>query len=185
MAMLYIGADWQQTFDPMVSRTYEAEYLWPYGVGSDSGGGDKALLEQGDHPFLAIGVKAIRPLNEVGVLMTFDGISKVLNLAHGFAAKAAVANVLTYAAGSPDTFDTSVNIGDPVYIDDSDDLATNVTLSLSPLNDLGADNPLAGFVFYDQTEYDDAQFGGEGSARSYPVTVADELTVVTLTVMLE
>lgn len=56
-----------------------------------------------------------------------------------------VRNVLTYVAEAEATFGV-INIGDPVYYDRSATMPAGVYLSTSPLDNLGAANPLFGFV---------------------------------------
>lgn len=56
-----------------------------------------------------------------------------------------VRNVLTYNAGAGATWGP-INIGDPVYFDDSATMPAGTYLSTSPLNNLGTANPLFGRV---------------------------------------
>lgn len=180
MTMGYFGTDWEA--NPLTEGapipSFDEGDLWPNGVGSDSTGGDKDALGDGYHAFQAVGQKDQRAKDTLtGVLMTIVSGRVQLVTQHNFAALGTVANVLTYLAEAPATFKTSIDIGDEVYLDDSDDLSTNVCLSFSPLNDQGATNPKVGIIFYDQDEYDDTPFGGEYHSV-YPVAVADEFTEV-------
>ncbi len=108
-----------------------------------------------------------------------------LNLAPGFCFKAYVANVLTYNAHVAATWDLSLAIGEPVYVDDSEALAAGVTLSRSPLSCGGTGNPRAGYLFYDQDDYLDSGVGGPNASADWPKTLVDGETRYTLvTVML-
>lgn len=180
------GSDWESSSGPILSRTYHAVDLWPHGAGSETNAGDKDVLEDGLHPFLAIGPVANRPINMVGVVITFrDGPDiAVMNVAPGFVAKAYIANVLTYNGGNPATFDASPDIGDPVYVDDSDDLDSGITLSQSPANNVAAGNPRAGYLFYDQDDYADWHVGGPNVLADWPKSIANSLTYYLASVML-
>lgn len=155
----YFGSDWESSSGPILSRAFHVGDLWPVGLASKSDAATAMdLLADGLHPCVAIGPKALRPINMVGVVITYNiaaGIAE-LNLAPGFCFKAYVANQAAYAA----TYDQSLAIGEPVYIDDSVILATGVTLSRSPLNNLGQGNPQAGYLWYDQDDYADFYVGG-------------------------
>ena len=181
------GPDWQCTSGPHLPRAYDASVdLWPHGAGSEAGGGDKDVLADGLHPVLAIGLKANRPNNLTGVVVSYNSNNDraIMNLAEKVVVRQYVANVLTYDQGDPDTFDQSLSIGDPVYVDDSDGLAAGVTLSRSPLNSAGNANPLAGYLHYDQDEYDDSGVGGAGAAITWPQVLANELVENEYCVML-
>jgi hypothetical protein len=183
----YFGTDWESSSGPILSRAFILGDLWPVGDNSESdGAGDKDTLADGLHPFVAIGPKTLRPVNLVGVVMTYHlatGIAEV-NLAPGFCAKAYVANVLTYNGGNPATFDQSLAIGEPVYLDDSDGLESGITLSRSPLNDDGNGNPRAGYLFYDQDDYPDFHVGGPNVSADWPKVVANSLVYTLVTVLL-
>lgn len=188
MAMEYIGTDWEQSADPYVDRQFDLDDIWPNGVGSDSAGGDKELLVDGNHPIQAIGPKANREQDTpVGVVVTVtaDADRAVLNTGRHFITRQKVMNILTYSAGDPATWVTSVAVGQPVYVDDSPDLPTDVCLSMSPLNDAGSTNPLAGWIVPAQNEFDDTGVGGASAYREFPVTVAEETTEVEFAVMLK
>jgi hypothetical protein len=83
---------------------------------------------------------------------------------------------LTYAGGNPATFEQAPVVGQPVYVDDSDDLSEGVTLSMSPLNDADVRNPLAGYLFYCQDEYADAGVGGPNSSSTFDGTLPNAAT---------
>jgi len=149
--------------------------VWPEGLGSETGGGDKDVLADGDHPVLAIGGQTTadgRPYNLTGVVVTYESNAElvVMNVALGAIVKAYVANVLTYSGGDADTFETAPVIGQPVYVDDSDDLGAGCTLSLSPLNDGDVANPMAGYLWYCQTEYKDGGVGGPNVDAVWPLS---------------
>jgi hypothetical protein len=183
----YFGSDWECSSGPMLPYSFDASAdLWPHGAGSEIGGGDKDVLADGLHPVLAIGPKASRPRNLTGVVINYDSATDraVLNMADKVVVKQYVANVLTYSGGNPATFDQSLAIMEPVFVDDSDGLAAGVTLSRSPLNSAGTGNPLAGYLFYSQTEYDDSGIGGVGASRAWPIVVANELVYTLVCVML-
>lgn len=172
------GPDWQCSSGPITTRAWDASAdLWPHGAGSEIGGGDKDVLADGLHPVLAIGLKADRPRNLTGVVVTYNSNNDraILNMAEKVCVKAYVANVLTYSGGNPYTFDQSMAIDHPVYVDDSDGLTSGVTLSRSPMNSSGSANPLAGYIFYCQDDYDDSGVGGAGANVSYPLTVLNSL----------
>ena len=176
------GTDWEQSSGPLVIRAFDASAdLWPHGVAAG-----KDVLADGLHPVLAIGPTANRPINLTGVVVTYDATldRAQMNLADKFVVRAYVANVLTYSQAAAATFDTSMAIGDPVYVDDSDDLSAGVTLSRSPLNEDDEANPLAGYLFYCQDDYDDTGVGGADANVSYPRTCANSLVEQTYCVML-
>ncbi len=180
-ATFYAGSDWRRSSNLGLRVNAILTDLWPQGAPKD-------VLEDGLHPVLAIGPATAadgRPQNIVGVVVTYDstGDRAVMDIAPGTIVRQVVANVLTYAASVPDTFETSLTFAYPVYVDDSDDLATGVTLSLSPLNDAGLSNPLAGFAWRQAGDEPDTGIGG-GNTDPYPITIANSLTNTTLDVLL-
>lgn len=182
----YSETDWQSSSGPYLNRQLALADIWPEGLGSETGGGNKDVLEDGMHQAFAVGATANRPHNVVGVTVSYNATGDLLqlNVAQGFMFKAYVANVLTYSNGSAATFDQSLALGDPVYIDDSADLDAGVTLSRSPANDAGSLNPLCGYIWYDQDEYADYHVGGPNATAGLPKTVANSLTNTLVTVML-
>lgn len=166
------GSDWECSSGPIIPRMFEFQDLWPQGVGGSVGGDDKDVLEDGLHPVLAIGPRTNRPHNLTGVVMTVHGKLANLNMADKVCVKQWVANVLTYEGGVAATFDGVMNVGDPVYVDDSDDLADGVTLSRSPKNASGDFNPLAGYLFYCQDEYHDEDVGGPNTGSIWPKVIS-------------
>lgn len=188
MTIGYVGTDWEQTPDPYINRQVDLADLWPQGVGGDAAGGDKGVLVDGNHPILAIGPRASRATTtQTGVVVTYTSAATraVLNIGRGFICRQNVESTLTYDNGDPATFVTSVAVGQPVYLDDSGDLAAANTLSFSPLNDAGATNPLVGWIAKTQTEFDDSGIGGASASQAWPVVLADEQTVAEFAIMLK
>jgi hypothetical protein len=185
----YAGTDWESSSGPILSRQvtngiYPATDIWPVGVGSERNGGNKDDLADGLHPVVAIGPKALRPINPVGSVMTYEATTGLtqMNLAPGHIVKAYVANVTAYDVGAthnPNAWDTSLAIGEPVYVDDSDGLDAGVTLSRAPINGWSDNNPLAGYLWYDQNDYVDYHLGGAHATADWPKVVAGS-TVYTL-----
>lgn len=174
------GPDWEQSSGPILSRAFDASAdLWPHGAESEIDGGDKDVLENGHHPVLAVGPRAQRPANLTGVVISYTSNNDraVLNLAEKVITRQYVANVTTYSGGNKYGYDASMQIGELVYLDDSDALSAGVTLSRSPLNSRvegGQPNPLAGYLMYCQTEYDDSGVGGATASTSWPKTQATQ-----------
>jgi len=190
-AEFYSGTDWEQSSGPLIIRTAHEQECWP--VADNSGSGTKDALEDGLHPVIAIGERtgAARGMCLTGVVTTVteNALSAALhqvhvNIASGMIVRQYVANVLTYAAGAAATFETTPAVGQPVYVDDSDDLGEGVTLSMSELNDADADNPLAGYLWYCQDEMADSFAGGARSSPTFDTALADELVEQTFCVLL-
>jgi len=180
----YFGSDWEQSSGPIVSRQFDEDDLWPHGAGSEIGGGNKDVLADGLHPVLASGAKADRTLNTLtGVVLTWHAGLAQVNIAKGFVVRQYVANILTYNGGNPNTWAAALNVGMPVYVDDSADLSSGVTLSLSPLNSAGSANPLAGWLFPAQDEYADSGVGG-GNTDVWPKASNNGATVEYLVTVL-
>jgi len=177
------GTDWQQSSGPhVIVQVHEAD-CWP--VDDNSGSGTKDELEDGLHPVIAIGGRTAadgRPLNVTGVVVSvLEGLTEPVdlvqvNIADGVIVRQYVSNILTYAAGSAATFETAPVVGQPVYVDDSDDLSEGVTLSMSPLNDAGVANPQAGVLWYCQDEYADASVGLGNTSATFDTSLPDEET---------
>jgi len=176
------GSNWQQSSEPYtIIQVHEAD-CWP--VDDNSGSGTKDQLADGLHPVIAIGGRTAadgRPINVTGVVVSYraglttaTGLAQV-NIADGAIVRQYVANVLTYSGGSAATFETAPVVGQPVYVDDSDDLSEGVTLSMSPLNDAGVKNPQAGILFYCQDEYADAMVGGPNTASTFDTSLSNSL----------
>ena len=184
----YSETDWQGNSGPIIPRTVDAsEDLWPVGTGAmgEIDGGDKDVLADGLHPVLAIGPKAQRPRNLTGVVLTYrsDNDRAVMNLADKVIVKAYVSNIATYSGGAGATFDQSLAVGEPVYVDDSGPLSAGVTLSRSPLNESTTANPMAGYIWRCQDQYNDSYVGGiDGDV--FPMTIANTAVETLLCVML-
>lgn len=172
------GPDWECSSGPILTRDFDASAdLWPHGADSELPAGDKDVLEDGLHPVLAVGLKAQRPINLTGVVISYNDANDraQVNLAEKVCVKNYVSNVTTYSGTVPASYDSTVDIGRPVYVDDSSHLPAGVTLSMSPLNNNGGQaNPLAGYIFYCQDDYVDTGVGGAGANVSYPRTAADD-----------
>jgi len=185
------GTDWQGSSGPYIERQVALADLWPEGLNSESdGAGDKDILADGLHPVLAIGGQTAADGRQVGqltgVVVHYRTTGLVqMNIARGMIVKAYVASVLTYDQRGAATFEIAPIIGQPVYVDDSDPLASGVTLSLSALNNDGLVNPLAGWLWYDQDEYLDAGVGGPNVAAIWPLTWANELVEAEVCVLLK
>lgn len=176
-AAFYDDPDWECSSGPMVTRTFDAsEDLWPHGTGAQGeiDGGDKDILADGLHPVLAIGPKANRAVNLTGVVVSYtsENDRAILNMADKFCVRQFVSNILTYSGGGGATFDTSLAVGDPVFVDDSGPLSAGVTLSRSPLNESTTANPLAGYVHRCQDQFDDSGVGGD-DGDVFPMTLAN------------
>ena len=176
------GSDWQQSSDPFDSVEVQESDCWP--VDDRSGSGTKDQLDDGLHPVVAVGGRTVadgRPNNVVGVVVSVNLSSLgtatdrvVLNIAQGAIVRQYVNNTLTYSGGSSATFETAPVVGQPVYVDDSDDLSEGVTLSMSPLNDADVANPRAGVLWYCQDEIADGQVGGSRATATFDTSLADE-----------
>ena len=177
------GTDWQQSSEPHTIVAVQESDCWP--VDDRSGSGTKDQLAPGLHPVIAIGGRTAadgRPLNLTGVVVSYavtgsgTATDRVeVNVADNAIVRQYVANVLTYSASMANTFETAPIVGQPVYVDDSDDLAEGTTLSMSPLNDADVRNPLAGYLWYCQDEIADGLAGGSRSTATFDTSLADEL----------
>jgi hypothetical protein len=99
----------------------------------------------------------------------------IVNIAAGNIVHNWVANILTYNGGAPATFETAPVPGQPVYVDDGDDLAAGVTLSLSAINVAGVKNPQAGVLWYCQDEMADAGQGGPRATYTFDTSLLNSL----------
>ena len=181
--VFYSGSAWQQSSEPHTFVSVQEADCWP--VDDRSGSGTKDQLADGLHPVVAIGGRTAadgRPFNLTGVVVSCNistaGTATdriVVNIADGTIVRNYVANVLTYSGGSPATFETAPVMGQPVYVDDTDDLGEGVTLSMSPLSDAGLRNPLAGYLWYCQDEIADGQVGGSRSTATFDTSLSNSL----------
>jgi hypothetical protein len=82
-----------------------------------------------------------------GTILTVDaGLSvAVIDFTPSMVYRFSVRNVLTYAAAVEATWGV-MNIGDPVYYDNSATMPAGTYLSTSPLDNLGVANTLFGFI---------------------------------------
>jgi len=182
-AYFQTGTDWQQSSEPHTIVAVQESDCWP--VDDRSGSGTKDQLAPGLHPVIAIGGRTAadgRPLNLTGVVVSYAGTGSgtatdrvEVNIADGTIVRQYVGNVLTYSGGDANTFETAPVVGQPVYVDDSNDLAAGVTLSMSPLNDAGVANPLAGYLWYCQDEIADGLAAGSRATATFDGTLADSL----------
>jgi len=186
-ATFITGPDWQVSSGPYINRIVSVTYLWPQGT--NSGSGTKDTLAVNKHPVLAIGGRTAalgRPLNITGVVVSYnasDNLAEV-NIADGMVVRQYVDNTLTYAAGVPATFQTTPVPGLPVYVDDSNDLAEGITLSMSPLNDADVKNPQAGVLWWDQDEYKSIGKGGANATDQFTTSIANVQTETLYAVLL-
>lgn len=187
MPLTFQDHPYEQTAWPLVTVQFETGQLWPHGLASEIGGGNKDVLEDGLHPILAIGAKADRAFETLtGIVITVNNAAALAQVAigKGLIVKQFVTNILTYAQGVAATWAANWNVGMPVYIDDSAELTDGVTLSLSPLNSAGSENPFAGWIVPCQDEYKDNLVGGPNAASVYPkaanagATVEAELCIL-------
>ena len=182
-AYFQTGTNWQQSSEPHTIVAVQESDCWP--VDDRSGSGTKDQLAPGLHPVIAIGGRTAadgRPLNLTGVVVSYAGTGSgtatdrvEVNIADGTIVRQYVGNVLTYSGGDANTFETAPVVGQPVYVDDSNDLAAGVTLSMSPLNDAGVANPLAGYLWYCQDEIADGLAAGSRATATFDGTLADSL----------
>ena len=182
MTAEFWGYPYEQSSEPQVIIDAMVSDIWP--ESTKSGSGTKDAIADGLHPVVALGGRTAadgRPLNLTGVVVSYTAgltaaLSRVrVDIADGKMVYNYVANVLTYSGGAANTFETAPVPGQPVYVDDSDDLAEGVTLSLSPLNDADVRNPLAGYLWYAQDEMADSAFGGARAASTFDTSLANEL----------
>lgn len=179
----YEGTNWQQSSEPHTIVDVQESDCWP--VDDRSGSGTKDQLDDNLHPIVAIGGRTAadgRPLNLTGVVVSVNlstlgtATDRVeINIADGAIVRQYVANVLTYSEGTAATFETAPVVGQPVYVDDSNDLSEGVTVSLSQLNDAGVRNPLAGYLWYCQDEIADGQVGGARATATFDTSLANSL----------
>ncbi|NIV32509.1 MAG: hypothetical protein GWN58_24635 [Anaerolineae bacterium] len=176
-AVWYAETDWEQSSDQPCHVKVHEEDIWP--IDDNSVSGAKDTLADGDHPVVAIGGRTAadgRPQNLTGVVLSYDAdaTQAVVDVCPSRIVRTYVSNILTYAQGAPATWEAAPALGQPVYVDDSDDLGAGTTLSMAAANTAGVDNPLAGWLFYCQDEYADSGVGGPNSSDSYPRSWDDD-----------
>ena len=183
----YGGNDWQQSSEPDEFRAFHLVDLWP--VGAADG---KDELADGLHPVVAIGTPTDAwdvycRHNLTGVVVTYNALTTIaiLNMADKAVVRNYVANITFYDVFGAPTYAATFGIGASVYVDDSAVLSAGVTLSMSPFNDSGAANPLAGYLYYCQDEFMDGGVGGSRGSMVWPKDADDsELVETSLCVML-
>jgi hypothetical protein len=192
----YTGTDWEDSSGPICPVVVHESDVWPVDDNSESGAKDSLLDANGDwngvHPVVAIGNRthARRPLQRTGVVvfvqpgLTTASSQVVINCADQMVVRNYVANNTAYSGTTPITFVTTPYPGQPVFVDDSQGLAAGVTLSMSPLNEDGLENPLAGHLHYCQDEMRDDMVGGARAAATFDSTLADELVQQAYCIML-
>jgi len=186
----YSGPGWQQSSTPSLPRKVHLEanddtaLIWPVGGNWDD-------LADGLHPVVAIGRKANRSRNITGVVMAYDDDTEIamVDVADKKIVKAYVVNIAGYSeAGVANSWQNTVYPLDPVFVDDDASVygaGAGVTLSFSPTNGAGSNNPLAGYVFWCQDEYADSEVGGPNTTQGLDQPAEDDTTeVLTLCVML-
>jgi len=186
----YSGTDWQQSSTPSLPRKVhrqandDTDLLWPQGGNWDA-------LADGLHPVLAIGRKANRSRCITGVMMAYDSDTEIamMDVADKKIVRAYVANIAGYSqAGTANSWQNTIYPGDPVFVDDDAAVygaGAGVTLTFSPTNGAGENNPLAGYVFWCQDEYEDNDVGGPNTTQDINQPAADDTTeVLTLCVMI-
>ena len=162
------GSDCEQSSEPHCYVTVHLSDIWPV---NNNALGAKDTLADGDHPVVAIGSRLVadgRPLNLTGVVVSYHpGLTVatstvVVDIATGVIVRQYVANLLTYTS-----YETTPQVGQAVYVDDSASQGAGVTLTMSPLNSGGLRNPLAGYLWYCQDEMADASVGGARVAHTF------------------
>jgi hypothetical protein len=169
----YTGTDWEQSSEQPCHVKVQEPHIWP--IADNSVSGVKDALANGDHPVVAIGGRTAadgRPQNLTGVVLSYDASATqaVIDVCPSRIVRAYVSNILTYAQGAPATWEAAPALGQPIYVDDSDDLGAGTTLSMASANTAGVDNPLAGYLFYCQDEYVDSGVGGPNSSATFPLS---------------
>lgn len=102
-----------------------------------------------------------------GTILTIDAARSVavIDFTPGMVYRFSVRNVLTYAAAVEATWG-AMNIGDPVYYDNSATMPVGTYLSASPLDNTGAANTLFGYIVPDDADTDAFPKGAAGVAST-------------------
>jgi len=166
----YTGTDYQQSSGDPCHVKVQEPHIWPI---DDNAIAQKDVLADGDHPVVAIGGRTAadgRPQNLTGVVLSYDASATqaVIDVCPSRIVRSYVSNILTYDQGAPATWEAAPALGQPIYVDDSDDLGAGTTLSMAAANTAGVANPLAGYLFYCQDEYADSGVGGANATDAYP-----------------
>lgn len=173
----YAGTDHQQSSGPYCNRKFAESDLWPI---DDNAVAQKDVLANGDHPVVAIGGRTTadgRPQNLTGVVVSYDAdaLQAVVNIAHCVIVRDYVSNIYGYdGQGVSNAWEAAPILGQPVYIDDSDNLGAGCTMSMAATNESGLANPLAGWLMYCQDEYIDSGVGGPNSDATFPLSWDDD-----------
>ena len=184
------GTAIQDTSGPECNRKFEEDVIWPIDDNSEST--TKDVLADGLHPVVAIGDRiggAGRPNNITGIVVSYDATADiaVVNIASCQIVRVYVSNIDGYpgGGGAANSWVSAPFIGQPVFVDDSDDLGEGCTLSLSIQNEDDRYNPLAGYLMYCQDEYVDYTIGGAQDSEWGPTwsddTSSEYLVCVLLT----
>jgi hypothetical protein len=99
-----------------------------------------------------------------GTILTVDGVVAVIDFTSGMVYRQTVRNVLTYNAGAENTWG-AINIGNPVYYDNSATMPVGTYLSTSPLDNTGVANTPFGYAV-PMDDVDMALFPKGGAAAS-------------------
>lgn len=176
-AVWYTGTDWEQSSGPFCNRQFAEGDLWPI---DDNAIAQKDVLADGDHPVVAIGGRTTadgRPQNLTGVVISYNAVALLVevNVAHCFIVRNYVSNIYGYdGQGTSNAWEDAPVIGQPVYIDDSNNLGAGCTLSMAATNENGVANPLAGWLMYCQDEYYDRLISGAGQSATWPLSWDDD-----------
>ena len=174
----FYGHGYETSSIPLtIVDVHEAD-IWP--IADNSVSGAKDAIGVGLHPVVAVGGRAAvdgRPMNVTGVVISFTaGLATAtgrvrLNVADGYIVKNYVSNVYGYPenGAAANSWENAPVIGQPVYVDDSDDLGAGCTLSMSSNNEIGVANPMAGVLWYCQDEYVDSAQGGPNAETDFPL----------------
>lgn len=176
---------YEDSSDPTTIVQVHESDIWPVDNNCLAGAGGKDQIAGGLHPIVAIGDRATpdRPENLTGVVISFTaGLTTAkglvrINIADGYIVRNYVANIASYDTNNDAVLETGPIVpGQPVYVDDSSDIvAKGVTVSLSPLNEAGTANPLAGYLWYCEDEYADQAVGGPNVSSTFVTSVSDIL----------
>ena len=179
-ATFFSGTDWQESSErPCHVKVHEAD-MWP--MSTRSGSGTKDTLTAGEHPVIAIGGRTMadgRPDNLTGVVVGFDSAANmaIVDVCPSRIVRQVVWNISAYSKTVASAWENAPIAGQPVFVDDSNDLAEGDTLSMSNSNDADIANPLAGYIFYCQDEYTDSGIGGPQSVDTFPLSWSDSVSM--------
>ena len=179
----FYGHGYETSSIPLVIVDVHESDIWP--IADNSGPGTKDAIAVGLHPVVAVGGRAApdgRPMNVTGVVISFTaGLTTAtgrvrLNIADGYIVKNYVSNIYGYNGNAANAWEAAPVIGQPVFVDDSNDLGAGCTLSMSEDNDAGVLNPMAGVIWYCQDEYVDSAQGGPNASADFPLSWTSDAT---------